>query len=413
MSWMLQRVQRKLAGWYDSFDRAVQNPVTQPWRHFGLNGGGDINSLQELHIQSYGDPALAGGVSYEFEAFTPHYGFEAEIWFPATGITGQSFWIYIGENWSKAGSLPNMNQVTAIGAVHVAAGDSVQIYQIPNLGATGSSIASGTPPVAFNGNYFTLKFLVEDDRWVRCYFNDVFMCQAALSPSYRTDQSLRGLNLNALRTDGWVRWVKWFDRDPSVPTGLVWNSVFVETFDRANGAAGNGWTTDGTSVGITANSWGMNTGSPSDGSRGLTRDTGITNGRMRVEATVGGQHGISNTQDSSIILCSNAGRTQGLAANIFGNKAFLARWSGSLTSPTFTDLSARTNDITLANGDVLAANLYDGVMWLENATTGERYVYADNVHAVVPASNSWAGLRVERAVFVNSNSWNAVTIKAA
>ncbi|WP_280389327.1 hypothetical protein [Nocardia wallacei] len=395
------------AGWIDDFNRPVQNPIRQPWKRFGSGGGGDLNALQELHIQSYGDPALAGGVSYEFEPFSPNYGFEAEIWFPATGIVAQSFWVYLMNNWAKIGGSLAFKQITAIGCVHqVADGDTVKVYQIPNLGASGDVIGSGAAPTAFNGNYFRLKFFVEADRWVRCWMNDIFVCQAQLSDAYKTSPGHRGLNLNALRTDAWVRWVKWFDRPSSLPPAGVWQSIFYDDFAGASGNLNgvNGWTQLGANAGVTSGWWA--TSGTDDGSRAIIRDTGLATGRMRVEGTIRSPNSVADC--SLYARVNGSGGTQAVAANIYSNKVYISRLSGSMTSPSWSDYIAVTSGISIGDGDRITFSVYGDVAWIEQ--NGTPIAYAGNINAAVPVANSWAGARVSRASFNNSGSWDDIRI---
>ncbi|WP_280393254.1 hypothetical protein [Nocardia wallacei] len=405
-------LKRARGGWFfNQGDRPAQNPVRQPWKQWGSNSPGFINASGELELPPASGTNL-GGVSYEFMPFTSNYGLEFDVVWPVIGAGESALSLFIMASWARVAV--DWDDTLGVRLFHqpVGSGDTVRIQQWNDLTSLSGDAAVGNSPVAYDsGALLSLRVLVDDDRFVRAYLNNTRVAAGTLAPQFFTSAGRRGMNLmNQAAVNARFRRARLYDRTGLIPAALAWSQIFADTFDRANGAAGNGWTTDGTGVGITGNSWGMNTGSPSDGSRGLTRPTGITNGRQRVEATIGGQHGISSSQDSSIILCCNTTRTAGLAANVFSNKAYLSRWTGSLTSPTFTDLVTPREDITLSNGDALAANLYDGTMWLEH--NGSRILYADNANAVVPASNDVVGLRVERATFVNSNSWNDIRILA-
>lgn len=415
MSFLLRRnLPWAWAGWYDSFVRPPEDPIKAPWAHWGSSsvGNGRINASEEMEVDgAFGLSEFFGGVSYEFQPFTGAWGFDYEVWWPTTsGFAANTLYTFIMQDWSRA-QYSAYSNFTSVGLWHRPAidGDTVKISQYSSLSGTGDVRGEGPSPIGWNGSTITVKCWIEADSYVRVWVNNVLCAQGMLTGAWRTGPGRRGINFcNYASNVAYYRWVWIYDRPSSVPSINVWSSSFYDDFNRANGAPGNGWTQIGTNAAIASNSW--STTGTTDGSRGLIRDTGITSGRVRVEATVGGNSGINNTADSGLVLCSTAAGDQGLCANIFGNQVFISRFSTALSGnpPTFTDLMALTTGVTVATGDVMAFSVYNGFAWLER--NGTPIVYATGVHSVVPATNSYAGLRVERSSSNNSNSWNDVRI---
>ncbi|WP_157115042.1 hypothetical protein [Nocardia niwae] len=410
MSFLIRRnLPLAWAGWYDSFDRAIENPVKRPWVHLGDGTVADINSLHELHIPQNFGTVNGGGESYEFQPFTPNWGLEYEVWFPVEGLAAQSLAVYFTDSWSKIGG--TFLNCVGIRLMHAPAigGDLIQYVEFENVMTVTGTPFAWSSPVGYFGNSITLKLWIENDEWVRVWLNNIYVGSKMISPTFKLGPGRRCVRfLNGALCDAWIRWIDHYDRTSSIPPKTVWTSIFYDDFNRSDGVVDNGWTQIGTDAAIQNNSW--STTGTTDGSRGLIRDTGITGGKVRVEATVGGNIGPNGNADSSLVLCSNAAGTQGLSANIFSNKVYLSRFSSALSGnpPTFTDFDSVTSGVTVTSGDVLAFSVHDGIGWLEK--NGTPILYAGNIHGVVPATNSYAGLRVERASSNNSNSWNDVRI---
>ncbi|WP_280455632.1 hypothetical protein [Nocardia brasiliensis] len=414
MSWMLVRsVPRKLAGWQFPDSTTTPGALKQPFKHLGDGTPADINASLELHIPSNFSSTNGGGESYEFMPFTENSGLEVDIWHPVTGLAAQYFSVLLTNTWTNP-SAPYAN-VVGVRFKHApaAGGDTIEISQYSSPYSFSSALATFTSPVAFDGNVLNLKLWVDDDQFLRVWLNNTYLGAAIVESAFKLAPGKRGVRFfNNATNDTWIRRIFHYDRPGSFPASSVFNTeVLFDDYNRANGAVGNGWTQLGTNAGIVSNSW-ATTGT-TDGSRAVIRDSGITNGRQRVEGVVGGAIGPSNSADSSLVLCSNSTGTVGLVANSFGNAVNISRFSTSLSgsSPTFTTLAPNPGGITISNGDLLAFNVYDGAAWLER--NGVRILYAVNVNDVVPASNSWIGQRVERAPFSNSHSWNSCRIMAA
>lgn len=411
MSFLLRRNLLALEGFDDSFDRAIENPVKQPWVHLGDGTPADINTSAELHIPSNSSSTNAGGPSFEFQPFTPNFSIEFEIWNPVTGLVQQGFAIYMTNSWAQIGAA--FLNVVGIRLFHApaAGGEQIQIVEYANPWTIDTARYSWVSPVTWNGTTLVIQILVDDDSYVRIYQNGTFIGAGMISPAYKLGPGRRCMRFfNNCLNDVWMRSVLIKDRPGSFPDGSTFTDVVVtDNFNRADSATvGNGWTKLGTNAGISTNSF-STTGS-SDGSRAIIRDTGISNGRQRIEAVIGGPNGPNATADSSLILCCNAAGTQALVANIFSADAYISRVSTSLSgsAPTMTDYAHQTG-LTFTAGDALAFNIYDGNAWLEQ--NGNRILFAAGVNDVVPATNQYAGLRVERTSFNNSLSWDSATIK--
>lgn len=412
MSFLLQRSpSRKYAGWQWPQNNTVAGPLVQPFVHLGDGTAADINSSRELRIPQNFGTVNGGGESYEFMPFTENSGLELAIWNPVTGVAAQGFSVYMTNSWAEIGAA--FTNVVGIRLMHAPAsgGDTIQIAEFDNTFSFNNSRATFTSPVAFNGNVLNLQIWVDQDQFLRVWLNGTYLGAAMVSTAFKLGPGRRAVRfLNTCTNDVWVRRIYHHDRTGTFPAPSVYgNQVLFDDFNRANGAVGNGWTVLGSAGQIVSNSYATTGGT--DGSRAIIRDTGISNGRQRVEAVVGGALGPNNSADSSLLLCGNSAGTQGLACNVFGNAAYISRYSSSLSgsSPTFTDLASQP-DLTINNGDTLAFNVYDGAAWLQQNGTG--ILFAVNVNDVVPASNSWAGLRVERAPFNDSLSWNDCRIRS-
>lgn len=393
------------AGWVDDFNRPPENPIKQPWGHFGDGSRAVLNSANEMHMPANYSSTIGGGESYEFQPFTPNFAMEWEMWWPVEGLAAQYFNLCIMENWAKVG--PSFADSVLIRCRHapVVGADDVHIIEFDGLMSSGNDLAGASSPVPYYGNSVTLKVLIDNDALCRVYINGLARCQAQLTPSHRPHPGKRGLNFfnNAL-CDAWIRWAKIYDRPTDFPLSSLWVNSFYDDFNRTPGAVGNGWTQVGANAAIANNSWSA-TGT-SNSSTGLIRDTGITGGSQRIEAIAGGNNAPNASADSSLILRCNAAGTEGLAANFFSGHIYLSRWTGSLSSPTFADFVH--TPATIAAGDKLQFSTVGDYAWIE---VNDVLVCQAQLFGAVSSSNSWAGLRVERSGS-NSHSWNDARILA-
>lgn len=418
MGFLMKRSKpRVFAGWYESFDRPVENPVRQPWRHIADGITADINNLQELHIPSNYGQVTGGGESYEFQPFTSNSGFEIEFWNPVSGVLAQSWNIFFTDSWSAIGG--TYANIISVRFSHAPAngGQQIQIAEFANPWSAGVVLGIAQSPMEWNGTTLYFKAWFDDDQYLRMWLNDIYLGAVIIDPSFRLGPGRRAVRfLNGNTNDVWVRWLYHYDRPTSFPT-VPWTSSFYDTFNRANGSVnangGSGWTIYNAAGQVKTNSYASTTGADNT-SMAITRSHGATNGRYRIEAVTGGQNGMRTDCDSSLMLCMNAAGTQGLSANIFSDRVYISRFtataSGTSFVPTYTDLATQT--VSLVSGMVLAFTVYDGMAWIE--ANGTRICYAPNVNAIVPATNSWAGLRVEHIpIFVDSQSWNDCRILLA
>jgi hypothetical protein len=397
------------AGWYDSFSEYPVGTIRKPWVHLGDGTPADFTTEGWLHIPQNFSHSNGGGESYEWMPFTPNWGFETELWFPVEGLAAQRFSMYFTDSWSTIGA--SFQDVVGISLSRAELGTGVatiQAAEFESMWSVGGSTAQWNSPVGqFYGQWITVRIWVENDEWIRIWLNDIYVGSKLVTPSFRFGPRRRCVRfLNAALCSCWLAWVDHYDRTPSIPPVTVWSSVQYDDFNRANGSTGGVWSQFGTDVGIASNSLSF-TGA-SDGSSGVLWNTGNSSGKVRIEATVGGNNGPNATADSSLILCSNAAGTQALSANIYNGGLYISNLSGSLTSPTMSDLNTLPSGVTVAAGDKVAFAVHNGTSWLE--INGVPKLYVGAPHGTVPANNTYAGLRVERTSGVNSTSWNDVRI---
>ncbi|WP_280412522.1 hypothetical protein [Nocardia asiatica] len=391
-------------GYYDGFQRLPESPVKQPWGMWGtMSSNASLDASHQLLLPS-APAGEAGGVSFEFQPFTPCYGLEYEVQWPVFGLGDQFLQLFIMPNWAIVG--PNFTNTLGVRLMHqpVGTGDTVRIQQWANLNSLSSDVATASSPVPLDGSVpLHLKVWVEDDSYVVVWVNDTIACAGLLSTAYRTGARRRGMNLMQFSTTtARYQWADVYDRKPSCPGDEHWSPTFSDDFNRANGAVGNGWTQSGTDAAIVSNSW-ATTGT-TDGSRAITRDSGITSGRQRITAIVGGAIGPNNTADSSIYLRMNSAGTQAIACNVYGNQIVLALMGGTLTSPTFTNFA--TTGLTVSSGDKITFSVWDDWAWVE--VNDSRKAYGVNISAYTATSNPNMGLRVCRKSSNNSLSWDSV-----
>jgi hypothetical protein len=415
MSFLLRRnLPWAWGGWYDSFEEYGVSPLQWPWVHLGDGTPADFNNLGELHIRQNPTTTNGGGESYEFMPFTPNWGFEAEFFWPAGGASAQAFDFLFTNTWADIGAA--FVNCAGIRFYYRTSPLSQNIYiaEYPSIMGIGTLLSTFVPPSPVNNTTVTFRMWIDDDQWCRLWFNGTYMGSATIESGFKFGPGRRCLRIfNNSLSDAYIRWIYHYDRIGSFPADTAWTQIFYDNFNGRSGNQNgvNGWTQIGTNAGVASDSWATN--GTTDGSRGLIRNTGITNGRMRITATVGGAAGINGTADSSLVLCSNSAGTQALCANIFNSKIYISDLSSSIggSSPTFTDQTSKTSGVTVNTGDVVGFTVYDGLCYID--INGSRTLYSGAANATTPASNSYAGLRVERASFNDSNSWNDVTIYSA
>ncbi|NEW40767.1 hypothetical protein GV794_01845 [Nocardia cyriacigeorgica] len=403
MSFLLRRhLPWAWAGWYDDFSRPPENPVQQPWKHWGDGPLGYINSNQELILPSNYNSVAGGGESYEFQPFTKNFGAEFDLRLPIDGAAAQYFNIFVVENWAKIGV--NYAQILCIRLRHrinEVGGDDIGILEFDSYVTEGRRLVTASVP-PFIANDIKVRIYIDNDMLVRVYVNDVFTLQAQPQASHRSGPGRRGLNIfNGTLANAHIRLVRLFDRPTDLGYGVRWNNtVFADDFNRPDGPVGNGWTQHGADAALVSGYWAHISGN--DNSVGLIRDTGITHGAQKIEATIGAPHA---DRDSSLVLRTNAGGTEGISANFYSGGIYLARFTGSLQNPTFADYTSVGMNVAAGSKVSLATN-GEGA-WV---TVNGEIVLMAHMNGLVPGANSYAGLRVERSGFADSAAWNDVKI---
>ncbi len=390
MSFLIRRnLPLAWAGWADDFARPPENPLKHPWKHLG-GGESYINDIEELVVTAQDVNPDGRGPSYEWMPFTPNWGFETEIWYPVEGLDNQHFFVTFTNTWVNVESTYLHAPAVVFRHNLWPAPEGIWYTEIENMW---SDIVSGasqfdSPVATFMGQPLTLRVWIENDEYVRIWCNNSYIGSANISPSYKLGPGRRCMRfVNRSYCNVWVRWVKAYDRPPTVPPKSVWTSLFYDDFNRADGPVGNGWTQLGTDAGIVSNRY-AHTGTNTN-SVGLIRNVGNLDGRARIECVVRNPSGV----DGSLMLFCNAAGDQALVANIFNNHVYLGRMTSSVNgTPTFFDF--QDGDVTINDGDTLAFTVYDEISWLE--VNGVPKLYAGNVHNVVPHTNAYAGLRVRR-----------------
>ncbi|MEU9515935.1 hypothetical protein [Micromonospora sp. NPDC048169] len=406
MSFLIRRnLPLAWAGWYDSFDTYGVGPMRRPWVWLGDGTRGDYNALGEFHLPANYFTNNGGGPSYEFQPFTPHWGLEWEVWWPVEGLAAQSFTCFITDSWARVGAL--FQNLLGIQLRHTSSGDTIGINGYPTIIGFNDHEGQFTPPAPYFGKYTTVRIWCENDEFLRLWVDGQYMgSQMLTNPTFKPGPDRRCVRfLNAALCDCWMRWIQHYDKPSSVPNKNVWVPQLTDNFNREDGPVDNGWTQIGTNAGLVGGSW-ANTGT-TDGSRGLLRNTGISTGRVRIEATVGGAVGPNNTASSGLVLCSNAAGTSGLIANVIAGQLGIGYFSDSLSGnpPTFTYYRTLTTGVTVSAGDKIAFSSYGSLIWIEVNGTPRLYAVSDTYTA-----NTYAGLRVSRASSTYSASWNDVTI---
>lgn len=419
MSFLLRRsLAKAIAGWHD-YDFTTtgvpnSNPVTFPWGRWN-----NSQSAQRISNEMVFDGAGSslfnpGGYAYEHQPFTPFWGCEFEIKASLNNtLQAQMFAMFINYPWSK--NQTTLSQTAAIELFHnspALLGGEFNRVQVKRLEPSSleTVLAEADLP---GGNawwnaslWHAVRVFVNNDKDLRIWIDGNLMVMVRLTPGYEAAAGKRAFNFtNRLYNSTNLRKYRLYDRTNDMVS--AWSTIFYDDYNRSNRAVDNGWTVFGAAGQIVGNSYSM-TGT-TDGGQAILRDTGITNGKLRVEGITGGNLNMSGS-DSGLLLCCNAAGTQGLAANVTSGGVWIERFSSALTGnpPTFTTLRSRA--LTIGNGWKVAFCLDNGTAWVEidNGSTiiNEPIVATDIANTVVPITNRWAGQRVERSSFASSNSWN-------
>lgn len=419
--WMLKR-SRPLSkqGKLDNFNRANENPPRQPWRPWGSSTDADItdNKLVIRDSSTLFGLGPRGGWGSEHFPLTANWGLEWSMAFVDTTIEStEAFYLYLGKNWVYGGDPTAVKYQVFLAWEHYTTtnmDDEIQHHYRVTLHLDDKDSAIDGPRKVWydmdsKSNLFanhTWRIKCVDDNtfilWMDGVVRWVYKIPAGLeSGNFLRGPGLRAQAMRAINLDAYLE--DWYVYDYVAPPPTWSADVFYDNFNRGNGSPANGWTTVGSDVVINSNSLGLAGGFLSDGNRGAWRSGApLTTGNMRLSVTLGGAHGLSNTQDSSVVGRMNAAGTLGICLNIFGNKIYIAKFTGTLSSPTFTDLGM--DELTLNNGDVVSFIITGDEAWAEYA--GEILLYVDGINAHSPETNRGYGARFKRGAFVNSVAFN-------
>jgi len=402
-----------------------QNPPLQPWRPWGDMTNADITGGKLIIRDSGSFWGLGprGGWGSEYFPLTGNWGLEWSMNMNSIGILGgRTFSIYLGKNWVYGGDPTAVKYQVLFRWEHYTTEDSegeTEDHYAASLFLDDKDSVIDSPRKA-TYDMGSLSNLMNPHTWrIKCVNDNtlILWMDGIVRWVYTIPASLEGggflrgpgLRAQAMRASFCEAEIEnWYIYDYVLPPPTWDSDLFYDNFNRSDGAPANGWTTVGSNVTITSNSLGISTGFLSDGSRGAWRNASpATSGDMRLSVTVGGTHGVSSAQASSVIGRMNAAGNLGIALNIFSNKLYIAKFSGSLSSPTFVDYG--TDNVTISNGDVLDFCFNDDECWVERG--GVTLLYADGINAHSPATNWYYGLRFSRGAFVNSNSFNDFRLK--
>ena len=402
-----------------------QDPPQQPWKPWGDSTPAEISD-GKLIIQdsaSFFGLGPRGGWGSEYAPLTPNWGIEWSMQIDDNSIVGTKYFtMYLGKNWTAGGDPTAVKYQVSFKWEHYTTTDNDDNtdhhFEVSMWLDDKDSSIDGPRKVKYD--LVTQANLLAVHTWrIKCINDNTFVLWMdgivrfvyTIPASLESGGFLRGpgLRSQAMRsafcdTSIW----NWFVYDVFQPAPTWSADEFYDNFNRANGAPGNGWTTVGSDVVVNSNSLGLAGGLLSDGSRGAWRSASpASSGNMRISVTLGGAHGVNNSWDSSVVGRMNSAGNLGICLDIFGDEIRIAKFTGSLSSPTFTQLGI--DSLTLNNGDVLDFCFNDDECWVELA--GQVLLYVDGVNAHSPETNRHYGARFERGSFANSCSFNDYRVK--
>lgn len=415
MSFLLRRNRPwAFAGWRDSFDRANESPIGKPWAVWGVTPCTASLTSNHMVLGNANTFVDFGGWSFEHTCFTPHWGFTFTTSMVRTGTVAEIFRAICNkESWTKVNS--NLSNVLGVDIQYrtAAVGSRVMINQYSGAGSAGNTIAE--TPIAqsiFDGSWHTWLVLIDEDSYLRLYLDGTLKIAVNIpAGAYRPSDGHRSVNfMNQMGTTIGIDDFILFDQNVDPPwEAHDWDLGLADDFNRANGAVGSPWVEIGSNdrARIVSNSYAYN--STTDGSRGILYNTGVSTGRQRVSAVIGGNNNPSGQDASLLVRCNSAG-SAGIAANFFNNHVYLARLTSAVSddNPGMTDYADAA--LTVAAGDTVTLSAADNWAWVQ--LNGETILTASGIDTLVPTSQAYAGLRVERHSFTNSASWNSVSVYA-
>lgn len=399
------------AGWRDDFNRANESPVGKPWSVWGATPCTAQIVSNRLVFGNANTFFDFGGWSFEHTCFTDNWGASFDMAVLRTGTVAEIFRAIINkESWTAVNS--NLSNVLGVDIQYrtSAVGSRIMLTTYANAGSAGTVLAENTiPQAAFDGTLHNWVVKIDQDLYVRIYYEGVLKLAALVPSTYRPAAGRRSINfMNQMGANVTLDNFVLFDQFPDPPwRARDWSSAFSDDFNRSNGPVGNGWTEIGSNdrARIVSNSYSFN--GTTDGSRAIIRSTGASSGKQRAVAVIGGNNAPSG-QDASLVVRSNAAGSSAISANFFNNTVYLSRLTSAMSNdnPGYTDFAS--TGVAVSSGDVVALSAADDWAWIE--INGSVVATASGIDALVPTSQAYAGLRVERHTFTNSASWNAVEL---
>lgn len=405
MGFIIRRGQQALANWHDEFNRANENPIKQPW---GVWGVAPTTARLESNHMVFGVGSSwfnFGGWSFEQQCFTETWSCTFILQRSLSGLAAQTFRTIFSAPWSRMDQ--DFSKVFVIDLQYRSIGHRIYGATFEDIDTIGAIWQEASlPSNMFDGNPHEVRYQIEYDAHVQVFVDDIMVLWFSIPEGdYRPFKDKRAINyMSGITEEVILENFKLYDRAPNYPRNSGWGSaIFSDNFNRANSSTvGNGWTQMGSNMSINGNELGIAAGLLSDGGRAVLRNSGITNGKQRITAMVGSTHAIDEAVCTSLILRSNSAGTQGLAANVFLDRIYIARFSTALNGgTTFTDY--RYYDVPLANrpgaGEVVGFSTWGSLVWVD---IDNIIVNGWIVDSVVPESNSYVGFRMDRQSFVNS-----------
>ena len=402
-----------------------QNPPQQPWQPWGDMTPAEIvdGKLVIRDSASFFGIGPRGGWGTEYSPLTANWGIEWTMKLTDVSIVSQDYFtMYLGKNWVYGGDPTAVKYQVSFKWEHYVTTDSNDNtdhhWEVSMWLDDKDSSIDGPRKVSFDLLNSTVYYATHNWRikcindntfvlWMDGVVKFVYTIPASLeSGGFLRGPGLRSQAMRAAFCDAELSNYFVYDVFQPAPT---WSAdEFYDNFNRANGAPGNGWTTVGSDVVVNSNSLGLAGGFLSDGSRGAWRSANpASSGDMRISVTLGGAHGVNGSWDSSVVGRMNSAGNLGICLDIFSDEIRIAKFTGSLSSPTFTQLGA--DDLTLNNGDVVDLCFNDDECWVEY--NGQVLLYVDGINAHSPETNRHYGARFERGSFVNSVAFNDYRVK--
>lgn len=385
--------------------RPDENPIRPPWKVVNSDRPVQLLNNQLVIADALATPFKVGGVSYEFMPYTKNWGIEFDLNIDGNIIQQQFFAMALSSSWAKVG-FSDLIEVPmfAIWRDQTSTTQNLRVIVYRSLAQIDTLAQSESINGLINKQWYRVKLWVDNDRYVRWYINDTLYFAYWLPSQYAAAPNRRGMNLlNQTTNPAYIRNYRHYDRPSDFQIGITWHNQVV--FDNFNsGVLNPAWVQTGADAGISNGQW-VTTGS-NDGSRALTVNTAVTHGAQRVEGVI--RNPAASNADASLLLRVAADGTSGLAANFYSGGVYLARFTGSLTTPTMLDYTS--TGITIKDGDRVAFSVNGEGAWVE---VNGVIVLMAFLNGYVPGTQPRAGARVSRRNFTNSGGWDELKVLTA